>query len=363
MDNHKYAADSLFDVRDTRILVADDYPANREYMCEALRGAGYLDVSATGDASELPRLCSEVLGPELLMLDLNMPGLSGYEVLEQIRPLITGPPYLAVIVITGETSRDAKRRALSLGAEDLLTKPVDRPEMLLRVGNLLRSHRMRHSLNELVEERTEQLERAHLETLHCLAAAAEYRDDETGRHTQRVGHTAALIAAELGLDEHTVSLIRLAAPLHDVGKIGIPDSILLKPSALTDSEFLTIRRHVEIGAEILAHGSSPELKLAHEIALHHHERWDGTGYGRGLAGAETPITARITAVADSFDAITHARPYKEAWPLERALYEMSSQRALQFDPDVLDAFMRLDHAMLIDASGPIVELTTEAVAA
>jgi putative two-component system response regulator len=172
-----------------------------------------------------------------------------------------------------------------------------------------------------------------------------------------------LIAAELGLDKHTVELIRLAAPLHDVGKIGVPDSILLKPGALTDSEFLTIRRHVEIGAEILAHGSSPELQLAHEIALYHHERWDGTGYGHGLTGAQTPITARITAVADAFDAITHARPYKEPWPLDRALHEMASQRALQFDPDVLDAFMRLDHGTLTEPSGLVHELKVDVIAA
>jgi putative two-component system response regulator len=363
MDRHKQTADSLLDVRDMRILVADDYPANSEYMCEVLKGAGYRDVSATSQAREVPALCAETLRPDLLILDLNMPGLSGYEVLEEIRPMITGPPYLAVIVITGETSRDAKRRSLSLGAEDLLTKPVDGPEMLLRVGNLLRSHRLRHGLNELVKERTAELEHSRLETLQCLAAAAEYRDDETGRHTQRVGNTAALIAAELGLDKHTVELIRLAAPLHDVGKIGVPDSILLKPGALTDSEFLTIRRHVEIGAEILAHGSSPELQLAHEIALYHHERWDGTGYGHGLTGAQTPITARITAVADAFDAITHARPYKEPWPLDRALHEMASQRALQFDPDVLDAFMRLDHGTLTEPSGLVHELKVDVIAA
>jgi putative two-component system response regulator len=363
MDAHKQTADPPVDVRGMRILVADDYPANREYMCEVLKDAGYREVLSTAEAREVPRLCSGPLPPDLLLLDLNMPGMSGYEVLGEIRPLLTTPPYLAVIVITGETGRDAKRRALSLGANDFLTKPFDGPEMLLRVGNLLRSHRLRHSLNDLVAERTTELERARLETLECLAAAAEYRDDDTGRHTQRVGHTSALIAGELGLDEDTVRLIRLAAPLHDVGKIGIPDAILLKPGPLTDSELLAIRRHVEIGAEILAHGSSPEMKLAHDIALHHHERWDGTGYGRGLAGAQTPITARITAAADSFDAMTHARPYKEAWTLDRALTEMAEQRALQFDPDVVDAFMRLDHGTLIEPVRSVHELTAEPIAA
>jgi putative two-component system response regulator len=332
-----------------RIVVVDDYPANCEYMCEILEGAGYGEVTVTTDPFEVARLCRGPLPPDLVILDLNMPGMSGYEVLGEIGPLMAGPPYLAVIVVTAEVATGAKRRALSLGANDFLTKPVDSAEMLLRVGNLLRAHRLQHSLNRLVEERTEQLELAHLETLQCLAAAAEYRDDDTGRHTQRVGNAAALIAQELSLDQDTVRLIRLAAPLHDVGKIGVPDSILLKPGSLTDSEFVTIRRHVEIGAEILKHGSSPELKLAHEIALNHHERWDGNGYGRGLAGPEIPITARITSAADAFDAITHARPYKEAWPLDRALDEMTAQRGHQFDPDVIDAFMRLDHAALIES--------------
>jgi putative two-component system response regulator len=362
MNGSKLSADPV-DVRGMRILVADDYPANREYMCAVLKDAGYRDVLATGDSSDIPRLCYGPLPPDLLLLDLNMPGMSGYEVLGEIRPLLTTPPYLAVIVITGETGRDAKRRALSLGANDFLTKPVDGPEMLLRVVNLLRSHRLQHSLNELVAERTKDLDHARLETLESLAAAAEYRDDDTGRHTQRVGHTAALIAGELGLDREAIRLIRLAAPLHDVGKIGIPDAILLKPGPLTDNEFRTMRRHVEIGAEILAHGSSPEMKLAQEIALHHHERWDGTGYGRGLVGDQTPITARITAAADSFDAMTHARPYKEAWPIDRALGEMASQRALQFDPDVLDAFMRLDHGALIEPVRQTYEPAPEPIAA
>jgi PAS domain S-box-containing protein/putative nucleotidyltransferase with HDIG domain len=185
------------------------------------------------------------------------------------------------------------------------------------------------------------LEQAQFETLARLAAAAEYRDDDTGQHTRRVGDLSAQIAEKLGLDNEIVRLIRLAAPLHDVGKIGIPDAVLLKPGRFTDRELAHMQRHTTIGAEMLAGGAYPQLAIAEQIAASHHERYDGNGYPQGLAGEDIPIAARIVSVADVFDALTHERPYKEAWPLEKALTELRSQSGRQFDPKVIEAFFQV----------------------
>jgi PAS domain S-box-containing protein len=188
----------------------------------------------------------------------------------------------------------------------------------------------------------QRVEQAQFETLARLAAAAEYRDDDTGQHTRRVGDLSGRLAEVLGLPAELVRLIRLTAPLHDVGKIGIPDAILLKPGRLTEEEFVHMKRHTTIGAQMLSGGGSAELALAEEIAASHHERWDGTGYPAGLAGADIPIAGRIVAVADVFDALTHARPYKQAWTAEDALAELRRQSGQQFDPQVIDAFLALE---------------------
>jgi len=198
-----------------------------------------------------------------------------------------------------------------------------------------------------VRERTAALEESRLETLQRLAVAAEYRDDDSYQHTERVGRTSALIARELGLSEETVALIRRAAPLHDIGKVGIADHILLKPGKLTPEEWAVMKGHVEIGARILADGKFPVVRLAEEIALSHHERWGGGGYPQGLTGEEIPLAARIVAVADVFDALTHERPYKAAWSVADAVAEVGWASGKQFDPRVVDAFMALDHPRLM----------------
>jgi PAS domain S-box-containing protein len=197
-------------------------------------------------------------------------------------------------------------------------------------------------LEQTVAERTAELEQARWETLRCLALAAEYRDDQTYEHTQRVGRTSAAIAHELGLDAHFVELIRHAAPLHDVGKLGIPDAILLKPGFLTDAEFELVREHAAAGARILGESSSELLQLAEEIALSHHEWWDGSGYPRGLAGDDIPLAGRIVAVADVYDALTHERPYKPAWTVTESVREMRRLTGRQFDATLMDAFHQLD---------------------
>lgn len=336
------------DLRAMRVLIVDDDESNAELTRSILEEANYRNVTTTRDSADVPRLCATDPRPDMLILDLHMPGMDGFQVLGQIRHLVTGPPYLPVIVVSGDATPRATRRALGLGASDFLTKPVDPVEVLLRTNNLLRAYQLQNHLNELVQRATADVEQARLETLACLATAAEYRDDQTGHHTQRVGRTAGLIAERMGLGTESVELIRSAAPLHDIGKLGISDAILLKPGPLTDDELRVMRTHVQIGEQILAPGQSPVLRLAGQIALFHHEWWNGNGYLRGLVGEKIPIEARITAIADEFDALTHVRPYKAAWPLEQAVAEVSSQRAKHFDPDVVDAFMALEHQSLVD---------------
>jgi HAMP domain-containing protein len=199
-----------------------------------------------------------------------------------------------------------------------------------------------------VEERTAALEAARLEVLSRLARVTEYRDDDTRMHTERVGRTAALVGEAMGLDAGEIRLLRLAAPLHDIGKVGLPDSILLKPGRLTADERAAMQRHTTIGADMLADSQSDVLRMAEQIALTHHERWDGAGYPHALRGTVIPLAARIVAVADVFDALTHERPYKEAWPLSRAVELITHEAGAQFDPDVVAAFLTLDAERLVD---------------
>jgi putative nucleotidyltransferase with HDIG domain len=199
-------------------------------------------------------------------------------------------------------------------------------------------------LEAKVAERTRELEAARAETLQRLALAAEYRDDDTSQHTERVGATAAQIASELGLDSEQVELVREAAPLHDVGKLAIPDTILLKPGRLTQAEYEVMKTHAMLGARLLSGSSSPVLQMGAVIAASHHERWDGAGYPAGLAGEAIPLVGRIVAVADVFDALTHDRPYKSLWPVEQAIAELRRGAGSQFDPRVVDAFLTIQAA-------------------
>lgn len=341
-------------VTEGRILVVDDEEANVLLLKRTLERAGYVDVAVTTDSRQVAELVIE-FQPDLILLDLLMPHLDGFAVLEQLRSMIPEGTFLPVIVLTADITREVRQRALGSGAEDFLTKPFDVVEVTLRIRNLLQARRLHLQLqgqNELLEERvrvrTEDLEEAHIETLDRLAMAAEYRDDDTGQHIRRVGRASALVARELGLAETEVVLIERAAGLHDLGKIGVPDSILLAPRKLTSEEFDVVKTHTVIGANILSGSRSPLLKMAEQIAWAHHERWDGSGYA-GLVEEDIPLVGRITTVADVFDALTHERPYKKAWPVDEALAEIAGQRGRQFDPRVSDAFLRV-HEQLEDRS-------------
>lgn len=323
-----------------QILIVDDEPKNLDVLTRILRRAGFLNTFATTDPVEGLTLYTE-LDPDLLLLDLHMPGLDGVAVMERLKQAVPRHGYLSVLVLTGDTSRETRSKALAMGAKDFLTKPFEVDEVLLRIHNLLETrqlHREITSHNQLLEERvrerTAELEAAQLETLERLAIAAEFRDDDTGRHTQRVGKLAELLARAMGRSEEEIAILRRAAPLHDVGKIAIADSILRKPGALTPGERAEMQTHTTVGAKILSGGRSPVMKVAEEIALSHHEWWNGSGYPDGISGEAIPLTARIVAIADVFDALSSARVYRPAWPLQNVLAEIQRQQGVQFDPAI-----------------------------
>ncbi len=349
------------DVVDARILLVDDERANVLLLERILQKAGYRNIRSSTDPTSVLGLVEE-FRPDLLLLDLKMPGLDGFEILELLGARAHDRD-LPVLVLTADATRDAKRRALAAGARDFLTKPLDVDEVLLRIANMLDIRSLtlelrakNATLEDRVRERTRELEDSHIETFERLALAAEYRDDDTGQHTRRVGRMAALLAQELGLATEDVTVLERAAGLHDVGKIGVPDAILLAPRKLTAEEFDVVRTHTVIGAKILSGSSSPLMMMAEEIAWSHHERWDGRGYAGAIA-EEIPLMGRITTVADVFDALTHERPYKDAWPLERAIEEIASQRGEQFDPRVVDAFVAIQEHISVAAVGPAPALT------
>ena len=329
-----------------RILIADDLADNVSVLTRLLTRHGYEHIRATTDSSTVVELFVE-FEPDIVLLDLHMPGLDGVAVIERLTALIAPGTYLPILVLTGDTSAEAKRRTLTAGAKDFLNKPFDISEALLRIRNLLETRRLHvelartnSSLERKVIARTRQLEASQIEVLERLAAAVEFRDDDTGQHTRRVGHIASELARARGLSLAEQALVRRAAPLHDVGKVAVPDSILLKPDRLTPEERAVMQRHTVTGARILARGQSPVIRMAETIAMSHHERWDGSGYPHGLAGEAIPIAARLTSVADIFDALSHDRPYRRAWPRERVLAELERESGVGLDPRIVAACLR-----------------------
>lgn len=322
-----------------KILIVDDESANCRFLEMLFERAGVFDVSATVDSRRAIPLFNEIQ-PDLVLLDLHMPHISGIELLNELRKIVPSSDFLPVIVLTGDITREARELAFQCGARDFLTKPLDATEVLLRSRNLLDSRFLHQEMDRKVQERTVQLETSRLEIIERLSRTAEFRDDVTGEHTRRVGELAGRISELLGLPEDTVEKIRRAAPLHDLGKVGIPDHILLKPGPLTPDEFEVIKTHTSIGAELLSGGKSELMQMAEEIAACHHERWDGEGYPRGLRGEDIPLPARVVAIADVFDALTHDRPYRRAQPISDVLDAMVDSRGTQFDPAIIDVFLR-----------------------
>lgn len=333
-----------------RLLLVHGPDEGRELITDALAQAGYGDVLTCTESERILELCVTER-PDLVLLDLDL-AVASRRALEAIRHLTDGVAALPVLGLTRDTSADIRGRSLTSGVRDFVTKPVETTELCARVRNALQVRHLQRQLSdrnailrEAVRERTGEVDTAR-ESLSILAAIADFHDDDSSQHAQRVGVAAARIAQALGLDEQFVATIRDAAPLHDIGKVGISRRILLKPDKLTPAEWMHMMRHVEIGARILASARSPVLRMASEIAGTHHERWDGNGYVAGLVGAEIPLAGRITALADVWDTLTHERPYKAAWDEERALTEIDAQAGAHFDPRVVDAFHVIDRRLL-----------------
>lgn len=327
-----------------RILVVDDQPGNVRLLEVFLADAGYRRVEGITDPTQvLERMDREAL--DLMLLDMRMPVLDGLSVLALLQEPIHQEG-LQVIVLTAQTEHETRLAALSLGARDYLVKPFDNDEVLCRIHNALECRFLYQDregeaerLEELVTQRTEQLIETQFELVRCLARAGEFRDSDTGSHIFRVSIGCHLLARAAGLPRQQTELIRYAAMMHDIGKIGIADQLLLKPGKLTAEEFEQIKIHCQYGVDILGDYNADVTKMAREIAYTHHERWDGKGYPSGLAGEQIPIEGRITAIIDVYDALTSERPYKRAFSDEDALAIIRGSSGTQFDPQLVEHFI------------------------
>lgn len=348
-----------------RILIVDDERANLILMDRLLRSEGYTNLVLIDDPREVMAAYLQ-LPTDLILLDIRMPYLTGFDIIEQIfaRNDPLAPP---ILVLTAEHSRDYMLRALQAGARDFIGKPFDRSEVVARVRNMLEvqlamrmTHDQKDLLEQVVHERTREIRDTQLQVVQRLGRAAEYRDNETGRHILRMSHMSALLAAHCsGWSQDDAEVMLHASPMHDIGKIGIPDAILLKPGKLTPEEWTIMQTHTTIGGDILNGDSSDLLRMAREIALSHHEKWDGSGYPLGLVGEAIPLTGRIVALADVFDALTSERPYKKAWTIEDTLQLIRSESGRHFDPQLAALFLQLIPEVLAirDRYAEVVPLT------
>ena len=356
------ATDTIFDelLQAAKILIVDDDESILRVCETMLRTAGYTNVQTMLDPrGVLARFVEDE--PDILILDIMMPHIDGLQLLDLLQRTMREELTLPILVTTALPTPERRHAALVKGAIDLIEKPFEMDDFVLRVRNLLKirlafrdmQEQNQALFRELIERTDElamyqlELKEAQLEVIARLARAGEQHDDETGKHTLRVAATSGLIAQGLGLTDDQVEIIQRAAPLHDVGKIGVPDSILLKPAKLTVDEFHFMQQHCQLGSELLSGGRSEVVQLAERVALSHHEKWNGCGYPLGLGEEEIPLEGRILAVADVFDALTHERPYKKAWSIMDATKEICRQSGHQFDPKVVDSFLQLPHADLV----------------
>lgn len=334
-----------------KIVIIDDTPLSLtmlEYLVRKLPGC---QAHCFADPIEGLAWCG-VNQPDLLIVDFMMPALDGTALVARFRQIHREVP---VLMVTANHDIALRHQALQLGVTDFLNKPLDNIEFIARAKNMLalrESQRYSHDriawLDDEIRKATEKLVEQERKTIFCLARAAEYRDPETGSHILRMAHYSVHIAKMLGLSSRDQERLLEAAPMHDIGKVGTPDAILLKPGRLTPEEFAIMKQHAEIGFKVLSQMSTPLLDAAAEIAYTHHEKFDGSGYPRGLAGADIPLFGRIVAVADVFDALTSARPYKKAWTVDAAAQFLRDGRGSHFDPACVDAFfMAWDDVMAI----------------
>ncbi|QYJ92021.1 response regulator [Shewanella halotolerans] len=326
------------------VLVVDDTPENIDILVGILGDEYKVKVAIDGPKA---LAIAGKSAPDIILLDVMMPGMNGYEVCKRLKqePLTA---HIPVIFVTALTDVADETQGFELGAVDYITKPVSAPVVKARVKTHLSLYDQKRLLEQEVKARTRELEVTRLEIIRRLGRAAEYKDNETGMHVIRMSHYARLLARQAGMSEHFCELIYNASPMHDIGKIGTPDAILKKPAKLDDEEWREMQRHAEIGAEIIGEHPDPMLEMARRIALTHHEKWDGSGYPKGLSGEEIPIEGRIVAIADVFDALTSIRPYKQAWSVEDTLALIDREAGKHFDPELVSHFKAIvDEAVKI----------------
>ncbi len=326
-----------------KILVVDDQELSVRLISSILKKAAFVNIFSTTDSRQASKLYQEI-HPDLVVLDLNMPHLTGFDVMEQLKAL-EGGSYVPIIVLSNEESQEARFQALQSGAKDFLNKPYDPVEVIIRIRNLIEVRMLQNEIKDQnkqletkVKVRTRELYDTQLDVIQRLARAVEYRDSETGLHIVRMSYYCATLADKVGFGAGESDIMLTASPLHDVGKIGIPDRILRKAGPLTAEEWLIMKSHTTIGAEMLSGSSSKYLIMAREIALTHHEKWDGSGYPQGLKGENIPISGRICGLCDVYDALMTKRPYKRAWTKEETLAEIKKGKGTHFDPNLVDCF-------------------------
>lgn len=333
-------------ILEARLMIVDDIELNLVMLENLLRETGYKNVMCVQDPLQVMDLY-RAYKPDLILLDLIMPNMDGFEVMDALRDFLSTDS-LPVVVLTADSKHEIRIRALEAGARDFLTKPYDPTEVAKRLRNLLETvllNKELQSQNQMLEqkvrERTSQLLLTQKEIIHKLSRAAEYRESGAGLHLMRISQLSLSIARAAGLGNSHCELIGSSSPMHDIGKIGIPDSILMKPGPLNTEEWSIMQTHPSLGAEILSGQDIPLLAVAGRIALTHHEKWDGSGYPRGLKGEAIPIEGRIVAAADVFDSLLSARPYKKEWPLDKAIAEVENCSGSHFDPYIVNKFKEI----------------------
>lgn len=319
------------------VLIVDDVPENIDVLGAILRP--HFKVKAAMNGTMALKIAASKQQPDLILLDVMMPEIDGYEVCRKLKQdAITAA--IPVIFVTAKSEVADEQMGFDLGAVDYITKPISPPIVIARVKAHLCLYDQARHLESLVVKRTTELDRAHIEVIHRLGKAAEYKDNETGMHVIRMSYFSKFLAEQLDISQDWVELVFRAAPMHDIGKIGIPDAVLLKPGKLDKAEVKMMQMHAEFGAKIIGESDVPVLQMAREIAMYHHEKWDGSGYPYGLAGEQIPLSARVVAIADVFDALTSKRPYKEAWPEDKALALLQQQSGKHFDPALVPLFFK-----------------------